>query len=295
MSMDASQTTQLVTVATESFVPGACVMFASFLRFHPDFQGQLITITDGLSNTSEAALRRVSPRIRIVPAGQDLIERIARLADAIPGLSETSGRFLSLEVLRPSGAERVLFCDSDTLFLGPIHSMFDSKSDVIATGDGCFLRGQARDAVTLAEVERGPGRLNHTFNAGVMLFGQPSLTGDDFSRALTELSELRFNKLECGLHDQAIYNLVFADRVRHVDWSHNYLLKHRMLIERREPVVPRDIRVLHFNQRTKPWNLSAEQIALFRDPFFRWATMQWRSAAERVGTDAVRTGVPDPS
>lgn len=278
MSTVVRESLRLVTVATENFVPGACVMFASFLRFHPDFQGELLVITDGLSVTAQASLNAVSPRIRTLQAGDDLLERIARLEEAIPALSATSGRFLSLEVLRPAGAERILFCDSDTLFLAPIDLMFESDEDVTAVGDGCFLRGRARDPDTLAEISRGPGQLNQTFNAGVMLFGPDALTGDDFRKALTALSEQRFSKLECGLHDQAIYNLVFAGRVGRVDWSFNYLLKHRQLIERLEPVAPRNIRVLHFNQRIKPWDLSPEQVATIDDPFRRWAAMQWLAA-----------------
>ena len=279
MNSAPSQTLRMVTVATESFVPGACVMFASFLRFHPDFQGELVTITDGLSVESKASLHAISPRIRIVQAGQDLVERIVRLGEAVPGLSATSGRFLSLEALRPAGADRVLFCDSDTLFLAPIDSLFQCNEDVTAAGDGCFLRGLARDRDTLAETARGPGRLNHTFNAGVMLFGPNALTGSDFNAALAELSVQRFTRLECGLHDQAIYNLIFAERAKHVDWRYNYLLKHRALIERAEPVAPRNIRVLHFNQRLKPWKLSPEKVATYQDPFRRWATAQWFAAA----------------
>lgn len=270
---------RLVTVATEEFIPGACVMFASFLRAHPGFQGELVTITDGLSAEAKRTLHAVSPSIEILQAGEDLLERIIRLREAVPGLYETSGRFLSLEALRPAGSERVLFCDSDTLFLGPIDMMIDSDAAVTAAGDGCFLRGRARDRDTLAEVAPGSGRLNSTFNAGVMLFGPDALTGNDFDAALGELSEQRFGKLECGLHDQAIYNLVFADRHQRVDWSFNYLLKHRALIERAEPVAPGKIRVLHFNQRVKPWNLSAERIAAIRDPFRKWAVMQWLAAA----------------
>ncbi|MEH6660725.1 MAG: glycosyltransferase [Parasphingorhabdus sp.] len=276
----ASHTMQLVTVATESFVPGACAMFASFLRFHPAFQGELVVITDGLSVTAQASLRAVSPRIRTLQAGDDLLERIGRLEQSVPALSATSGRFLSLEALRPTGAERVLFCDSDTLFLAPIDRMFESDGDVTAAGDGCFLRGHARDRDTLAEVPRGPGQLNSTFNAGIMLFGPGALTGKDFTTALAELSEQRFSKQQGGLHDQAIYNVVFADRLMRVDWSFNYLLKHRALIEQYEPVAPRNIRVLHFNQRTKPWNFSTGQVATFGDPFRKWAAMQWLAAAQ---------------
>lgn len=283
MTPSASRNVRLVTVATENFVPGASVMFASFLRFHPDFQGELVTITDGLSASAQASLRAVSPRIKIVKAGDDLLERIDLLREAIPAIAPTSGRFLSLEVLRPAGSKRVLFCDSDTLFLGSIDLMLDTDQDVTAVGDGCFLRGRARDRQTLAEVAPKPGRLNRTFNAGVMLFGPHALTGDDFDTALAELSEQRFGKLECGLHDQAIHNLVFADRVQHVNWSFNYLVKHRSLIEKLEPVAPRDIRVLHFNRGTKPWDLSREQVSKFSDPFQKWAVMQWHSAARSLG------------
>ena len=38
----------LVTVATESFVPGTCVLLGSFLKQHPRFAGDVVIVHDTL-------------------------------------------------------------------------------------------------------------------------------------------------------------------------------------------------------------------------------------------------------
>lgn len=267
----------VVTVATEAFVPGARVMFASFLRTHPGFQGELVVIHAGLSDLAIGSLKAISPRLRMVHAGSDLVDRMGDLARAIPGISATSNRFLSLEALRQTSAQRVLLCDSDIVFLKPVTALLESTCDVAAVGDGCFLRGNGRDPRTLAEGPARAGALSQTFNAGIMALGRNALTGADFEAALAEMSVERFAQLQGGLHDQAIYNLIFDGRMQLFDWRYNYLLKHHDLIQSRRPVARNDIRVLHFNQGAKPWTVSTNQIAAIVNPMRQWAMFQWQA------------------
>lgn len=270
----------VVTVATEAFVPGARVMFASFLRTHPNFQGELVVIHAGLSNTALASLKGVSPRIRTVRAGADLVERMGDLSRAIPSIAPTKNRFLSLEALRQTSVQRVLLCDSDIIFVKPVTPLLESTFDVAAVGDGCFLRGNSRDMHTLAEAPARAGTLSQTFNSGVMALGPNALTGADFEAALTAMSIDRFGQLQCGLHDQAIFNLIFDGRVQLFDWRYNYLLKHHILIQGRYSIARDDIHVLHFNRSAKPWNVSIAKIV---DPMERWAMFQWHAAFHALG------------
>lgn len=272
----------LATVATESFLPGTRVLIASFLKHHPGFDGDILVIHDGLPSGHIARLQALSSTVKPVLIGEDIASRVEALARQLPSIAPTRARFYSLEAIRPHGYDRVLFCDSDMVFLGPVTELFDGPSDIRAVGDGCLLRGKARDAETFAECDAGEDTITNTFNAGLVRFGPAALTGTDFTAILERLDVRWFSTLKCGLHDQALLNHQFRNRVQLESWRYNFLLRHRQLVLARESFRLTDIRVLHFNLTRKPWQTQNDQDGASPDPLMEWALRNWQRQSDAL-------------
>lgn len=265
-----------MTVTTEAYVPGCFVMLKSFLQHHDDWNEPVIVVHDGLTDASQQRLLALSPLIELVTPGADIAVRVDRLAEAIPQMSATLARFLSLEGLRPRRAGRVLLIDADTLFLAPLGAFLGPVEGVRAVGDGCMLRGRARSLDDFTETNPAPGTLYPTFNAGLVLLAGESINQANFASLLDLLDPALFQRSRCGLHDQLLLNLRFADRVELASWRYNLLLRHHALILRKEVLAPDAIVMVHFNTREKPWHFDPNSEMNRRDPLWNWAVKKWR-------------------
>ena len=74
----------LATATTEDFLPGTVVTVASFLKAHPDFDGDVVIIHDGLAEEHREVLSTLSARVRFAPVSPELRDRLARVG-AAPG------------------------------------------------------------------------------------------------------------------------------------------------------------------------------------------------------------------
>ena len=164
----------LATATTERFVPGTMVTVGSFLEHHPDYDGDVVVIEDGLPGKCRGRLRALFDRVRFLPVSSGLRDRIARLGAARPDFRRVLPRFFALEAFRLTGYRKLLFCDSDLLFQQPVTELFDAEDALLCCGDLAFLKGQRRDAATFAPLEDpalagAAGALDRTFNDGFLL------------------------------------------------------------------------------------------------------------------------------
>lgn len=241
-----------VTATTESFAPGALTAVGSFLARHPRFGGDVVVIHDGLSETSRGHLEALSDRVRLEPVAPALRERLALLP---AGFNPTPGRlaqFYALEAFRLTGYRKVLFCDADVLFRGPVAELFDAPAELLACGDRVHLRGRRRDPVTFAETE-APGGLEETFNSGFLLIDARLLGEPSYSDLLALVAPETWRAGRTPHTDQFVLNRLFAGRQTLVGWTYNYLLGSAGELTRRANLRWRDARVLHFNLPAKPW------------------------------------------
>ena len=63
----------LATVTTEDFLPGTVVTVGSFLKAHPDFDGDVVIIHDGLAEEHRETLHALSGRVRFAPVSPELL------------------------------------------------------------------------------------------------------------------------------------------------------------------------------------------------------------------------------
>ena len=243
---------------TESFLPGALVAVASFLKQHPGFGGGVVLFHDGLPETRCADLERAFPPLRCEPVNPALRERLARLRAARPELAAKLPDFYSLEAFRIGGYRKVLYADCDLLFRRSIAGLFEKDDALLCCADGVVLRGGRHDRATYRPIaapsEAGPeGALEGTFGCGLLLI-DACLTGE---RTYSDLLALVAPETWCGAEtvhsDQFLLNRYFAGRQTLVSATYNYRLHLADAIRAREGLTAEEASVLHFSGRVKPW------------------------------------------
>ena len=252
----------LVTVATESFVPGACVLLGSFRKQHPGFAGDVVVIHDDLSRSAREAIRAVWARVRFEPVSAALQERLARLRAEHPAFARGLGYLYSLEAFRLRGYRKVLFYDSDVLIRAPVDELFDADDELICCPDQVALAGGRRDARTFeplpAAGSAGVPALGDTFNSGFLLFDGRLAEGNCHADMLAMVVPETWPGPEAPHRDQFLLNRYFAGRQTLASSTYNYLLASTAAIRTRERLAPENAKALHFNQPIKPWAPNAE-------------------------------------
>lgn len=256
----------LVTVTSESFLPGTLLMIYSFLKCNRWFSGEIVIIHDNLPDESQEMLSCFK-RVKYLQVGEEIKEKLRDLARAVPRLQLDTkvDRFYSLEVFRLSGCDQVIFIDSDILLLGNIGHLLDRSGveetvPLLCCGDRCHYRGIPRDAETFLPIEKDSGfhsnqrLLTCTFNSGFMVIDGSYLTGPHYRNLLGLLEPGTWEKIDTPHTDQVVLNLYFHNRCRMLDSRYNFLAPFANLIRQRENIRLKDIKILHFNGKPKPWD-----------------------------------------
>lgn len=266
----------LATVTCESFLWGTIVMLHSFLKHNPWFEGDIVVIHDFIPPRLQRHVNCFK-NVTWLQVGDELKNRVDTLCNGVPhlDLEHKKQRFYSLELFRLEGYRKVLFCDSDILFLDSISELFQEGSetgDLLCCGDLHYYTGTPVDAVTLLPGASGTGgSIDHTFNAGFMLVGEHYLTPHHYCGLLDLLDVERWRGIMSPRTDQVIYNLYFRNRCHLLGAQYNYLLGHADAIAGKNPIPAPDIKVLHFNNKPKPWDcLSVLDAAASRPRTIRW-------------------------
>jgi len=87
-----------------------------------------------------------------------------------------------------------------------------------------------------------------------MLFGT-NIMSEEFNGDILELlGPKTWSEIQAPFTDQIIFNLHFKERHIIVDAKYNYLVSHRSVINSKKKIPLKDLKVLHFNGKTKPWD-----------------------------------------
>ena len=245
----------LATATTADYLPGTLVTIGSFLKHHPDLDGDVVIIHDGLDERQRAYLGALSDRVRFVPVSAELRERLACVGAAVPHLDPILNHLYAFEAYRLTGFRKLLLCDGDLLFRQPIGELFDSEDALLCCGESAYLRGRGRDATTFALLNDSPpaGALNRTFNDGFLLI-DAALTGEDCYADLLSLVAPDMWRGSATVNvRQFLHNRYFHGRHTLIGSTYNFMLRHADLIMAREGLTAADAKVLHFNLPVKPW------------------------------------------
>ena len=230
-------------------------MLSSYLNQNSWFKGDIIIIHDNLEEVSKETLAIGFPGIIFHPISAQLKQKLEHLSENIPHIRKKQLQFASLEILALEKYDKVIFCDSDTLFLESISPLLKSKAPLVCCGDGAFYRGNFRRAEDFSETSKSTNYqvLRNTFNSGFMLISSELLSSDNYGRMLTMVEPTRWQNDKTGHTDQMLFNLIFAGQQEIVSASFNYTLLHRNLIYSTTGIALSDAKMLHFNGPAKPW------------------------------------------
>ena len=277
------------TAATESFVPGAVVAIGSFRRHHPDFDGDVVVIHDGIPQHQQENLQAACGDVRFERASAELRQRLDALGAAQPRLVHRLGEFLCLEAFRLGGYRKVLFYDSDVLFQAPVGELFRSPALLLGRSCEAWLRGKCRDATTFAPTPCRVGTLRRTFGSGFLMIDGQLLAHERHYEALLVLVSPEAWRDRTTMHtDQFVLNRHFAGRQMLVDWRYDYVLPMAAEIRARTGWRLEDAKALHFAGPVKPWMPQAMLRWTKGSPLLkpRRAYRQWTDAYMEFLTEA---------
>ncbi|GAA0283333.1 hypothetical protein GCM10009127_26000 [Alteraurantiacibacter aestuarii] len=268
----------LTTVSTDSYLVGTLVTLHSFLATNPWFDGDIVIITDGLTDESKRRLELVYPRLQYFIAGSELMDRVEDVARENPEFTQYKARFFSLEAFRLTGYGRVLLIDSDLLFRGSIEEMFAHTEPLVACGDGAWYKGVTRPWLP-------EGTPISSFNSGLVLADSTCVTQEHYLGLVNFVSAENYRLPHMKLADQIVLNIHFAGQATIIEPKFNYLLAHDEMIREEHGARMGDALVLHYNGRHKPWMMDQVVRNGLRQPAFVKACGLWYEAWTRCLTD----------
>lgn len=248
----------MATVTSDDFVPGTLTMIESFRAQNPWFEGDVIVINRTLNEHSKAVLHAFDPNLIHRPVSQELARRMSQIADRLQWKTGKELQFGSVEATTIAGYDRIIFCDSDLLFLDTIEEITTIDAPLIACGDGAFFRGNRRRLSDFVEIDETVSEsisrsMGNTFNSGMIIIDTRRITSDDLDRLVARLDPALWRDDRTGHTDQMVLNLHFAGWQHLVPPTYNFLLSHRALIKSVTGLSIDDAKVLHFTGPEKPW------------------------------------------
>ncbi len=276
------QDLDLVTVSSPGFLAGTQTMLDSFLRLNPWFNGQITVIHDDLTVAAAAELETAFPRLTCRAPSNDLARAIDTLIAERPSLASRYRRFFSLDLFDGMAARPALFVDSDVLFCASVEAAASLGASIAASGDRAYLAGNTRDPETLAESTGAADAAQfRSFNAGFVRVSQELRQAAVRDRVLGELAPERWSSVASDHTDQAVLNRLFGAEVQILDHSYNFMLGHLGRSSKAAGGAVQDARVLHFNGRTKPWQMDDRLRARAENRDFAFALAAWHAAYRR--------------
>lgn len=272
----------IATVVTSGYVEGALTMLHSFLTNNKWFHGDVVLIHDGIDNSDQELFKDFFDNLILTSISKELESRLKTLLESNAVNIETYKRFYSLEAFRLLGYEKVLFCDSDMIFLSSIETLFKRNEKLICCGDGPHYHGHSRDPITYERIiekkDNSASPIKETFNAGFLLIDKIILNKDNYSKLIDFLNIDFWKKIKEKSHqDQLIYNIFFKQEKKLVDCKYNYLLLHHEVIRKKTEVLLTDAIVIHYNLPQKPWKIDGMLKHIAHDSKLTWAFKLWLS------------------
>ncbi|WP_028880899.1 glycosyltransferase family 8 protein [Terasakiella pusilla] len=287
MNSSVSKNYCLATVTTKSFIMGTAVLIDSFLEHNVWFDGDIIVIAD-IQELEQQEIDILSgfKRVKLVDVSSELRGNVRDLESVNSSLIGKAARFFSLESFNLRGYEKVLFCDSDMLFVGTVEPLFKSERPLLCCGDGVYYQGKNRNKRSFSPcAPKVPSEeISNTFNAGFMLIDESLITRTIF-QSLVDMTTHAYWEDETILHtDQRILNLFFAGQQTIIPAVYNYLLTHQNSINAADPTVLENIKVFHFNGPAKPWLLERSMGAVNDNSLQLRAYIRWHQQYAKLLT-----------
>jgi lipopolysaccharide biosynthesis glycosyltransferase len=256
--------TAVVTVSNDKFIKGVLVLFYSFHKHNPWFDGDYVVISDGISESNIQYLRdKLNVKISVANAQPDIHQNVEALSKSVTHLQNKASRFYSITAFGLTDYDKILFLDSDMLCVGDVSELFrDTPSGLISTHDGSYYKGLARHRKTYEKVQRdahGADEIHDTtLNAGMMVISGDVLSEEAYAGIVSFIHEDHWQGILAKNADQIPLNKYFDGRVEMTDGRYNFRFSIADEILEQDGITPEDIRIYHYTGKLKPWNMLVE-------------------------------------
>lgn len=158
----------------------------------------------------------------------------------------------------PKNVKRALYLDPDIICVGFLDKLYDDSLE------GNLYKAANHEYMTKWLKPFNTLRLktdysDDYYNSGVVLMDIEKIRESSSVSEITKIIEKNKNKLI--LPDQDIFNLLFSDRIKEIDWmAYNLppwvyeLLKYLFPNQYNENWIENEVKLIHFMGKSKPWN-----------------------------------------
>jgi lipopolysaccharide biosynthesis glycosyltransferase len=155
---------------------------------------------------------------------------------------------------------RVIYLDSDTIVMSDLSELYDTDLGPTSMGGTYNFFEQSESHIR-------PPILDHDIpyiNSGVLVMDLDKLRSDDFIRKAEEIHRVHYDKIMAS--DQCVINKYLENNKTLIDRKWNYMVKGSKFTEDEfeQLLLNKDIRVLHFTDCSKPWEVIARNRSMSR-------------------------------
>ena len=254
---EASKNYAVVTICTNSFIPGTMVMIYSYLKYNTWYKGDFIILVEEITEDMKKFLAYL-PNVKFHKVGQKVLDRAETVTQNDQSGKIFKSHFYSLELFNISGYKKLFYVDSDMVILGNLMELFAIDAPMICVGDSFFYKDQLRDPKTYNLVkpkmwESKNKYWGDNFNAGLILFDESMATSQNYEN-LTEMIRVDgYSSQAMRLQDQMIQNIYFRGQYTLVSSKYNYRLGIAKQEFEKDNIRLEDAIVIHYTARKKPW------------------------------------------
>ncbi len=233
-------------------------MLYSFVTNNTWFEGDIVVICKDLPPEMKDDLCFFK-RVKFIEPSNELLKQIDLLADEIPKFKGISARFLSLEIFRLQGYQKLLFLDSDMIVVESIEEIFRLPELFYASAQLCFYKGKGRNGFTfIAEFQNDklPDFLENPVNTGFMLLDDRVLNENNYLALVDSIKPDLWSQNNLTYTDELIINQYFKGKISLLDTRYNYRARAARMIKQKEDIAFEDAKIIHFYSKYKPWNFN---------------------------------------
>ena len=246
----------LATVTSENYVQWSMVMIYSFLKSNPWFKGDIVVISNDLSEKSLSVLS-IFPSIIIEKPSEMLNQKLGQLCAELPGFCRLINNFLSVEVFRLNQYDKVLFLDSDMVVIKNVQELFHLPGNLYASLEWFSGKGRRLSDFKISQqTGSGDNFIEKPVNTGMMVISGGLLQHHLYQRIIGFIQPEHWKNNTSLLTDQLIINKFFNGKFNIIDASYNFRPKNAEGIYKKEKIRLEDAKILHFMLKAKPWNLT---------------------------------------
>jgi lipopolysaccharide biosynthesis glycosyltransferase len=267
----------VATATTENFVQWTMVMIHSFLKTNLWFNGDIIVFHRDLPDEMQSDLK-LFKNVKLVRLSAVLLQQLDSLCAELPSFTKIIARFYSFEAFNLKDYDKVLFLDSDMIFLKSIEEIFHFEKKLYACVESCWYAGQGRKISTYEKIisnVNDPDFISNPVNSGFILIDKELLTTNHFER-LIEMTVPELWKSKNTFHaDQLVINVYFKDMITLLDARYNFRPKDAKAVKEIEKVEFKDVKVIHYFRWFKPWIFNEVLKSAVTEPLWITAYDLW--------------------